>query len=335
MGPGEYSYSTDDRSVLLPYLQRWLWRPLLERLPRSLHPNSITIFGCLMEFVSVAFVMLGLYGMRWAFLPAGVCLFVYITADNIDGAHARRTGQSHPIGEFLDHWLDLFNGALMMLTFFAVIQLAGLGYVLLLATCCLAFFAAVFEQFHRGILVHGKVGSIEAAFLLLLSFAVYFFFGPEWVRFEPSAFNFGTMLVLVCVVGLPVTLIAPLVRVRAHLVELIPPAGTLALLSFWYLGGSIGWFSAGILISLSNVVFSGRVLRRRLLGGRFARGNIASGLLLSVPVAIVTIMDPAPHWHMVVACVLLAVMLTMAGRDLLLVLERFEIFRLGILRRPR
>ena len=42
----------------------------------------------------------------WAFLLAGVGLFIYQSLDAIDGKQARRTGSATPLGELFDHGCD-------------------------------------------------------------------------------------------------------------------------------------------------------------------------------------------------------------------------------------
>ena len=40
----------------------------------------------------------------------GCYIFLYQTADAVDGKHARNTGQSSPLGALVDHCIDAFVG---------------------------------------------------------------------------------------------------------------------------------------------------------------------------------------------------------------------------------
>ena len=86
--------------------------PLYDRLalalfPDAVHPNAITLGGG--AFCGLALVALrgGHYG------AASACWTTYTAMDNMDGKHARRTGQCSALGSFLDHFVDGTVGMLV------------------------------------------------------------------------------------------------------------------------------------------------------------------------------------------------------------------------------
>ena len=60
---------------------------------------------------ATTFAVIGTRAERgWPYIAAALFLTAYVFCDNADGGHARRTGQTSPYGEFLDHGLDLGKG---------------------------------------------------------------------------------------------------------------------------------------------------------------------------------------------------------------------------------
>src|SRR4051812_41281198 len=105
-------YKVEDRSYLLPLYKRFCVNPCMRFLPASLNPNTITHLGHLVNLLGTAalIVFSSMYpGTWWPFAIAALGVHLYNWADNADGAHARRTGQTSALGEFLDHGLDMFN----------------------------------------------------------------------------------------------------------------------------------------------------------------------------------------------------------------------------------
>lgn len=91
-----------------PTSTSWLYdamlSPFYERLvcmwPRAVHPNVITCIGGFWCGVSVLAMRNGCWGYACASYTA------YHMCDNMDGKHARRTGQTSRLGHVLDHAID-------------------------------------------------------------------------------------------------------------------------------------------------------------------------------------------------------------------------------------
>jgi len=60
---------------------------------------------------------------RYIYVIHAICLFLYQTLDALDGKHARRTGNSSPLGELFDHGCDAVSTTMVVLTALSVFQL--------------------------------------------------------------------------------------------------------------------------------------------------------------------------------------------------------------------
>ena len=72
-------------------------------IPRSVTPNSITLLG---GALCVASYFLQQQGTPCGFVAASACFIAYCVLDNLDGKHARATGQCSDWGSVLDHGVD-------------------------------------------------------------------------------------------------------------------------------------------------------------------------------------------------------------------------------------
>jgi phosphatidylglycerophosphate synthase len=203
-------YTVKDEELLLEFYKKLLWNRIVPRIPASITPNSLTIVGQICGVLSaVATYGAAVGGVPFLYLVSTFLLLAYLTFDNIDGAHARRTGQTSPLGEFLDHGLDgLASTAALVLT----------GYVLglhtdpiLMVTLCalggFGFTAVFWEQFRTGLLVIPKVSTTEGLSLLMLFQIARFFihtFAPSAASaldFNPTSPTVGTIIVVIVLIG--------------------------------------------------------------------------------------------------------------------------------------
>src|SRR5689334_21971129 len=114
-------YRSEDRAILLRLYQRLFWNRLLAVLPRSLKPNTITLVAEACAILAAFATAIAVRERPIFYLASGALLLTYMTADNLDGQHARRTGQSSSLGEFLDHGLDgLSSCAVLLCSAFAL-----------------------------------------------------------------------------------------------------------------------------------------------------------------------------------------------------------------------
>ncbi|CCX04944.1 hypothetical protein FPQ18DRAFT_380735 [Pyronema domesticum] len=175
----EYQYSGVDHSLVSRYiLKPFYTNVFIHVFPMSMAPNLITLTGFL--FVVVNFLTLLWYNPTleqdcpsWVYASFGVGLFLYQTFDACDGAQARRTGQSGPLGELFDHGVDAINTTLGCIIFAGAVNLGQSWSTLLTAFASLcAFYLTTWEEYHTGTLYLGIVsGPVEGVLTLC---GVYF-----------------------------------------------------------------------------------------------------------------------------------------------------------------
>lgn len=179
MASGAPAYKVEDRSLLLPFYRRFFVEPVLPYLPLSLHPNSITHAGHALNLGGVAILLLLWPTRGWPFVLAALLLQLYLWCDNADGAHARRTGQCSPFGEFLDHGLDMLNTAYIALFTAMALGASPLAWVTLAAIIPGAGVAAYWEQAQTGVFRLGLLNQVESILVLCLALMTSAILGTE------------------------------------------------------------------------------------------------------------------------------------------------------------
>ena len=125
-----YKYKSSDASITYKYCMSPLCNYLVEKFPKWLAPNVITVSGFFLNilYFSVTSYYTKLKGGEippWACFFSAFCYLIYQILDNIDGKQARRTNSSSPLGLLVDHGTDACT------TFFIT---CGLGSILALNT---------------------------------------------------------------------------------------------------------------------------------------------------------------------------------------------------------
>ncbi len=263
----KYAYESHQDSILRPYYQRYLWNAILGALPQAFSPNAMTVISTLCAGVSFVLAATMVHSPP-ALVLAGALILSYVTLDNLDGAHARRTGRSSRLGEFLDHWLDTVNTGFV--TGGACLA-AGLdsGFIVAVLLCgALAFFAVQWELARTGVFRMGRVGDIEGNTMVALLYWVIALLGPESLSIRPLD-GLPTLAVMIGlgVMGQALATVASAVsRVRSDLVDFIPITLAHGLVLLWAWPGGIDariFLPAAMLL---NPVFTTRPIFGRVLG---------------------------------------------------------------------
>lgn len=133
------------------------WLFLANRVPRWISPNVVSLIGGACALTSTGLsIAAGKHSSRPLYIMSGVMLFNYVNADAVDGKHARLTGQTSPLGAFLDHGIDAFVAATTGVAICATVE-PTLQSDLLMAALSLfhsAWFVAQWEM--------REVGSMDA-----------------------------------------------------------------------------------------------------------------------------------------------------------------------------
>lgn len=188
----KYNYESPTTSIFFQLYFKPAYNWLCPRLfPKFLHPNVVTLLGCLFAYLS--FLLIGLNSSWFSqrdqlppfVLAAGGLLFLaYAVCDNCDGIQARRLGLSSPIGELFDHGADsLINSTTAQVIGFLYIGQTAEEKVLYGALLVLLFQFAFFLT-HVVSVVSGKLllgfryMSIDEAFFIYSTFLVLEDFFP-------------------------------------------------------------------------------------------------------------------------------------------------------------
>lgn len=181
-----YKYSLEDHLLILRHvLKRW-WNWFVQVFPMLMAPNVITLAGLGFVVVSVAVVLyhdpyFDTPQPLWCYFFHAFALFMYQTFDGCDGCHARRTGQSGPLGELFDHSIDAVNTTLGVLVFGSVFQMGWLRLLLFaqLGSVC-NFYASTWEEYHTHTLyLLSFSGPVEGILIVCLLFVLTGFTGPQ------------------------------------------------------------------------------------------------------------------------------------------------------------
>ncbi len=174
-----YTYVCVDRSPLVGPFCRHVVRWFVWWMPPAVPANLLTLGSS-----ACMWVMLGLAttaANATALAPWCLALMAgYVIYDHADGLHSRRTGTSSPLGEFLDHFTDVFHGSIAVVVMFLV---AGRGDSALLVpvlwVVALAGAATMVEERERKELYFGFIGPLEGMLLTIAYFA-------SWCRHDAA-----------------------------------------------------------------------------------------------------------------------------------------------------
>ncbi len=258
------AYKVEDRELLLHFYKRLFWDRLVEVIPAWVAPNAITLAGQVCGIFAAVTAWAATGGMPALYLVSGVLLLAYLTADNVDGAHARRTGQCSPLGEFLDHGLDGIASGAILLTAAFILRIDGIWMALLMVMGAIGFMLTFWEQYRTGFLVIPAASQIEGlSLVVLLEVVIFAADEPATLLFTPGVFNTCMALLVALIIGYTVAVVTPLVRVKRKGV----PIGELAplmLIAF----SACGYVSAGagaLLPSIMVCLFAADAVARFIL----------------------------------------------------------------------
>lgn len=163
----KYQYNGVDRSLIYKYILSPLAGVLVERFtPPSLAPNTITLFGLSLMFMSYLNVYYHCPTIDhcsidekepevpgYIFLINGMAILIYQTLDNMDGKQARKTGSSSPLGLLFDHGCDAINPIFGSITWICAFGLESspLHYVhiyIMVFMPMLLFYVATWEEYY-------------------------------------------------------------------------------------------------------------------------------------------------------------------------------------------
>jgi phosphatidylglycerophosphate synthase len=292
--PGEYR--AEDRALLLRFYQRLLWDRLVVALPRSLRPNTITLFGESCALLSAVATWWAVRGHRALYVVSGLLLLAYMTADNVDGQHARRTKQTSALGEFLDHGLDGLASCAVLLCSALALRVDGVALAGLVALGSLGFGSVFWAQYRTGLLVTPRVSAMEGVTgAALFQLAMAALGEPAWLLYAPGVPNAASALLVVLALCYVYAIASPVLRARragARLGELAAPL-LVAFGALAYVRLGAGGLAPALIVAL---VVAQMVCRMILLRARGETRTFSGPAHLAplVPLAAVPLLGASP-----------------------------------------
>jgi phosphatidylglycerophosphate synthase len=275
------AYQAEDRSLLLPLYRRMLLEPLVPHLSPRIHPNTITHIG----HMSCLMALLSLLALRprdgWPLVLAALLLQLYMWCDNADGTHARRTGQSSPYGELLDHGLDILNVVYIALMSCIALALPPRLWVVVVLLVTGAAAVTYWEQAQTGVFRQGMMSQLESGAALTLVLCTGAVLGTAWWSETALA---GVSVQLLLVLWPSATILFGVARAVARVARARGVAALSVIASLGLYAVAIAVAVAGDLISAKvavvlaisgNVYFSMRMLSLRVDGKSAPRSSRA------------------------------------------------------------
>jgi phosphatidylglycerophosphate synthase len=177
-------FQVEVTSNLEPWLVANVCQPVLEWLPESIHPNTISIVNHLVCWFTLAASIASTYlppNERFiALVGAGIGVFVSLLADCLDGMQARRTNRCSKVGELLDHWLDAINVPILFVGITVALRLEPWMLATVHITGAMIYNAQLVFYHNSGRFVGPPTSGTDGAFgtsfgFIVLAFIYHFF----------------------------------------------------------------------------------------------------------------------------------------------------------------
>lgn len=175
--PPAAKYEFTDSSVSRPALTRWWFARLFPLVPRRLAANLVSLLS--------SGVLLGLLALSLApnrpsdtafALIFFVALQLYVAGDHLDGMQAVASGTASPLGDFIDHYCDLWAGAMLIFAFWMLTGATSAPLLYAMVSLLILAFATTYAEREAERKLHFvRWGALEANLVLgafLLSWAV-------------------------------------------------------------------------------------------------------------------------------------------------------------------
>ena len=150
----EYKYKGEDRGILNNLVLNKFYDFIVDKLlPSFLAPNTITLLGPTLVILETIFIIIrngdsaeqleeGPTNGPLDHIFAAFSIFFFLTADNVDGKHARHIHLCSTLGDWLDHSLDVVSYFCIILTGIHYFSL-GIGTVFMGVTTVLVTYELV------------------------------------------------------------------------------------------------------------------------------------------------------------------------------------------------
>ncbi|MBT4525831.1 MAG: hypothetical protein HOC24_04705 [Deltaproteobacteria bacterium] len=263
----KYQYNCSDKSIILPYFKQYYVTLYFKLIPHLLTANIITILSTLL----VLSMLIGSFfysGSVWLPLFFAICIHGYVVGDHLDGMQAKETKTGSPLGEFLDHYFDVYNGAVILLV---IIRLFGsidnVWFYLVVWFNFQAFALTMVEELETGQLVFSKIGTLEGLILLivfLISWCIPVF-KTLWSQYSLYGIQAYWIVIIAMTIGYILTMVDIWNRVGklpSHFIIFALGSGVLSAALFYSkIDQTLGW----LILTVYSGEYIGKVMRNYLV----------------------------------------------------------------------
>jgi phosphatidylglycerophosphate synthase len=171
----------------------WLCQPLLERIPASVRPNTISLVTHLIAWITAVLAvispLLSPLGCALALIGAGVGMLVSMIGDCLDGMHARKTDQCSKLGELMDHWLDAIIVPLTTVGITVALGMEPWAIAIVNVTAAMVYHGQLVLYHHTGKFIHPEPATgTEAQLGLSIGYValapLYYYIGRDHGWFD-------------------------------------------------------------------------------------------------------------------------------------------------------
>ncbi|CAF1075175.1 unnamed protein product [Rotaria sordida] len=147
-----YKYAGEDQSFLAPFMYK-LWGLFFVFVPKRISPNLVTVFGLIIVLLAFTLIHINLPDNDgFNCLIYGIALFIYQTADALDGMQGKRVHMyENATTEIFDHGVDSIVTSLSCIATITRLthidkHLSPIYSVLVLLTSFIGFHAPTYEH---------------------------------------------------------------------------------------------------------------------------------------------------------------------------------------------
>jgi len=185
----KYKYNSQSDSIVYKYVMGPLANLHIKYFPASVAPNTITLIAFVFNIIPHLLIILytgdnlSIRIPRWLAFLTGICQFLYMHFDNMDGKQARRTNSSSSLGMLYDHGLDSVSGWMMALNLGNLIMIGNglFSYFVLVLVPVQGFYFTMWEEYHLDFLNFGAINPVDEGLTVMnLVFIFTGFVGPEF-----------------------------------------------------------------------------------------------------------------------------------------------------------
>ncbi len=281
-----YSYNCVDKSILLPYFKKYYVSLYFKLIPQKLTANFITL-------LSTGLIVFLFFFVNWRpeasseimAIVFALCLNGYIVGDHLDGMQAKQTNTSSSLGEFLDHYMDVYNGAIVfyiITIFFAPIP--DLVFYGLLVLNCTAFAVTMVEELERKELYFGVLGTLEGVVLLIFFFILWLIppIKEFWLSEIIAGYKAYWIVIIILGLGYALTIVDVLRRIKYSPRQFTVYSLLALILAYLLYSAGIDHLWGWLILALYSGEYIAKVMESYLLSKKHRHPDILISVLIIV-----------------------------------------------------